>query len=90
MAKIDLGTLVATPGAIEALERASTDLFTLVARHMNGDWGTVPEEDWKLNDEAVTLGHRIVSAYVLPDDTKVWLITEADRSVTTLLLPSEY
>lgn len=90
MPKLALGQFVATPAALVALDFAHLDPLELVARHLNGDWGDVSDDDWKTNDEALTLGERVISAYKLPTNTKVWLITEADRSVTTLLLPSEY
>src|SRR5205823_2062075 len=85
-----LGRLLATPGALKALERAGETIETLLARHSTGDWGNVCEEDRKENDFSVRNGFRLLSAYKLRDDTKVWIITEADRSATTLLLPDEY
>jgi len=57
---------------------------------MKGDWGQVCAEDWRLNDEAVQDGSRIVSAYITLKGVKIWIITEADRSTTTILLPDEY
>jgi hypothetical protein len=66
-------------------------MFSLFQRHAQGDWGDVCEEDWALNDLALADGDgRIFSSYELPESGKVWVITEADRSVTTLLLPEEY
>jgi hypothetical protein len=59
-------------------------------RHARGDWGDVDAHDKRANDAAVKQGTRIVSAYVLDDGTRVWIITEADRSSTTILLPEEY
>jgi hypothetical protein len=88
--KFSLGNVCATPGALHALERADTSLITLLGRHATGDWGIVCKEDAKANEDALRYGARILSAYKLRDGTKVWLITEADRSVTTLLLPDEY
>jgi hypothetical protein len=85
-----LGSLVATPGALAALERASQLPTTFISRHVCGDWGTVCDDDKKLNDAAVTDGTRILSAYETAGGEKVWVITEADRSATTLLLPDEY
>jgi hypothetical protein len=90
---IELGQVVATPGALRALETADAGPFTgllLLARHQAGDWGNVDAEDRSANDRAVTTGDRILSAYVLDDGTKLWIITERDRSVTTILLPEEY
>ena len=85
-----LGKLLSTPGALDALEQAQVHPFELLRRHWSGDWGDLCDEDKHLNDEAVKGGSRIFSAYILPTNTKVWLITEWDRSATTLLLPSEY
>ena len=85
-----LGQVVATPGALEALEEAGQEPLEFLQRHQVGDWGIVPEEDKKENDFSVTRYLRILSAYELKTGVKIWLITEADRSVTTFLLPSEY
>ena len=88
--RLPLGQVVATPGALEALEEAEVQPATLLVRHQRGDWGELDEDDKRLNDEAVTDEGRILSAYVLPTGVKVWIITEWDRSATTFLLPSEY
>lgn len=85
-----LGQVVATPGALAALEKAGQTPDELIARHVAGDWGVVPPEDAKLNDDALKYGGRLFSAYLLRDQTRIWLITEWDRSVSTLLLPEEY
>lgn len=85
-----LGRIVATPGAIKALEDAGDSAFKLLDRHRNGDWGAVCGEDGKENDLAIREGHRILSSYRTSLGTKVWVITEADRSTTTLLLPEDY
>lgn len=85
-----LGRIVATPGALEVLAAASVDSAALLARHAVGDWGELSEADWQENEFSLNNGFRLLSSYRLPDGTKVWLITEADRSATTLLLPSEY
>jgi hypothetical protein len=85
-----LGQVVATPGALEALQEAGQDPRALLRRHQSGDWGEVPAEDKQENDFSVQQGFRILSAYTLSTSVKLWLITEWDRSVTTLLLPSEY
>lgn len=87
--KFELGQIVATPGAIEVLGISEVDGFELLARHVSGGWGTVGEEDSKENNFSVENGYRILSAYEVGSE-KIWCITEADRSVTTLLLPSEY
>lgn len=89
-AKFDLGILVATPGAIEARDKAEDSFGLLLARHSRGDWGDLNDEDKQANEQALKSGARILSAYKLKDGTKVWIITEADRSATTILLPEEY
>lgn len=85
-----LGQVVATPGALEALEKAGQTAEEFISRHVSGDWGTLPPEDMQANDDALSRGGRIFSAYILKDGTKIWLITESDRSVSTLLLPGDY
>ena len=87
---LSLGQLVATPGALAAMTAAGHDAAEFLARHRNGDWGEVPADDWKSNNDALVAGDRILSAYRLKDETRIWIITEADRSVTTILLPDEY
>ena len=82
-----LGRVVATPGALEAVPRLSIN--AALARHQSGDWGKLPVPDLKMNDRAVHLQERILSSYEAAG-TKFWIIIEADRSVTTILLPSEY
>jgi hypothetical protein len=88
--KFSMGQVVATPGALDALGESHQDLNQFLARHAMGDWGEVGEEDWRANDAALEQGMRIVSAYTMANEEKLWLITEWDRSVTTALLPSEY
>ena len=80
---------MATPNALEVLAQHNTSCFSLLARHQSGDWGNVPAEDALSNQEAIERGYRIMSVYPL-ETAKVWIITEADRSVTTVLLPEEY
>jgi len=89
-ASFDPGRIVATAGALEALERAGETPITFLRRHVAGDWGNVDEHDRAENDLSVREGFRLLSAYELSDRTKIWIITEADRSSTTILLPSEY
>jgi hypothetical protein len=89
-AKFDAGRIVATPGALNALSRSGEDVAGYLARHLAGDWGDVPPEDALENDVAVSQGSRVLSAYRLADGTALWVITEADRSSTCLLLPDEY
>ena len=85
-----LGRVVATRGALAAIERSGDTAVNLLQRHERGDWGVVCPEDWERNDAAIKVGLRIVSSYRLKDSETIWCLTEADRSVTTLLLPDEY
>ena len=85
-----LARVVATPGALEAFESADERPQSYLDRHAGGDWGELGDDDKMLNDLAVTHDERILSAYTLKDGTKIWIITEADRSSTTILLPEEY
>jgi hypothetical protein len=86
----DLGQIVATPGALEALQRASQAPANFLRRHVSGDWGDVNGHDSKANWIAVREGDRILSSYKTRLGDTIWLITESDRSVTTFLLPDEY
>lgn len=89
--RFPLGRVVATPGAILALESAGVLPDQLLARHHTGDWGNLDEEDKQENEFAVYNELRIFSSYKLASTgEKVWIITEADRSATTILLPHEY
>ncbi len=88
--KFQLGTVVATPGAQEAFQVAGVLFAPYLQRHATGDWGEVSADDKRLNDVALRTGDRLLSAYTLPGGTRVWIITEADRSATTFLLPGEY
>lgn len=89
-AKFPLGQIVATPGALEALNEAGQGVLEFLIRHATGDWGDIDREDAAENQLALTEGFRILSVYRTRNSVKFWVITEADRSVTTLLLPSEY
>ena len=85
-----LGQVVATPGALDLLDRSATNAHDLLQRHQSGDWGSVPPEDAEQNQKAIATDCRILSSYWLSATERLWIITEADRSVTTLLLPDEY
>jgi hypothetical protein len=86
-----LGQIVATPGSLALLEQTQTDVIDLLIRHVKGDWGVVCDADARLNDQAVTDGTRVISSYELGDRReKLWIITDADRQATTVLLPAEY
>lgn len=85
-----LGQVVATPAALELLDRAAVNALDLLHRHQSGDWGNVPPEDAIENTHAIAAGNRILSSYDVTADERIWVITEADRSSTTLLCPSDY
>jgi hypothetical protein len=85
-----LGQLVATPGALAALEKAGQGPLEFLSRHVHGDWGDLCEEDRRENQFSLERGFRILSSYRTLTDVKLYVITEADRSVTTILLPEEY
>ena len=88
--RFPLGRLVATPGALQALRESMQNAVEFLARHGSGDWGEVCEEDRQENELSLKEGFRILSAYRTKLGEKIWVITEADRSVTTILLPEEY
>ena len=88
--RFSLGRLVATPGALRAFEASGERPLPYIDRHLFGDWGDLDAEDCATNEDAIRLGLRILSAYHLKDGAKLWIITEADRSSTCLLLPDEY
>ena len=85
-----LGRLVATPGALDILTHAGQSPSEFLSRHQGGDWGECCPEDARENELSVKQGFRILSVYSTCKGEKLWIITEADRSATTLLLPSEY
>ena len=89
-ARFPPGQIVATPGALAALEEAGESPGILLKRHLSGDWGEVDEHDRRENELSIAQGFRLLSAYPLSNGIKLWIITEADRSSTTILLPSEY
>ena len=88
--RFPLGRVVATPGALRALEDANQNPVEFLERHQAGDWGELCDEDKDENEFSVRNGFRILSAYRTQNDVKIWIITEADRSATTFLLPHEY
>jgi len=90
VAMFNLGRVVATPNALALLEQHGVAPLTLLKRHAAGDWGNVPSDDAKANQDALKFGRRLLSVYSIAGNEKIWIITEADRSVTTLLLPSDY
>jgi len=88
--KFEVGQLIVTPGAIEALLRNRTDDRPFVNRHQTGDWGDVAPADVRENECALVQDLQLMSAYTLEDGTRLLVVTEADRSATTILLPQEY
>ncbi len=85
-----LGQTVITPGALDALAKAEQHPGDFLTRHLAGDWGEICKEDAAANQEALETDLRLMSVYTTRNQTKLWIITEADRSVTTILLPEEY
>ena len=90
-----LGNLYITPGAIRTLHKNYTTGAEFLIRHLSGDWGDLSEEDKAANDSSIETGGRLLSAYLLKDESKIWIITEAadangNRIATTILLPEEY
>lgn len=89
--RFPMGRPVITSAAQAALDTAGIEGVLLLARHIHGDWGDLGIEDLAANELALLTGKRLLSSYNLPDGrSKIWIITEADRSVTTILLPEEY
>ncbi|MDP9475092.1 MAG: hypothetical protein M3R38_05275 [Actinomycetota bacterium] len=88
----DLGRVVATPGALELLAATETNPAELLERHVSGDWGEVPPEDARENARSLKYGWRVMSSYPVGEGVgaKVWILTEADRSSTCILLPEDY
>jgi hypothetical protein len=83
-----LGRIVATPNAVQSITQ--DDILSGIQRHQAGDWGNLTDDNRAANDRALAQGGRIVSAYNAKNGTRFWLITEADRSRTTILLPEDY
>jgi len=93
--KFSLGQILATPGALEALETSGQNVQFFLARHVRGDWGEVDDEDKLANDQSLVDGSRLLSAYRTLKNTRIWIITEAaddhgHRVATTCLKPEEY
>lgn len=89
IALFELGQIVITPGSIMELARLNRHPVQLIARHVSGDWGDLVEEDIAENKLSLEKGYRLLSAYEI-EGTRFYVITEWDRSVTTVLLPVEY
>jgi hypothetical protein len=88
--KFSLGSIVATPDALAALAKTGDTSATFLRRHVSGDWGELDSDDRAENERSVDSGFRLLSAYTLSDGSRIWIITEADRSSTCILLPDEY
>src|SRR5215469_8487357 len=85
-----LGQIVASPGALEALKASQQSPAEFLARHAKGDWGELSADDVAENEFSLKNGFRLLSSYAIANGQKLWVITEEDRSLTTLLLPDEY
>lgn len=90
MTKFPLGQVVATPAALDALRDSGQGAHEFLVRHNNGDWGECDKEDAEANEQALKDGGRIFSVYHTRKKVKIWIITEADRSSTCVLLPDDY
>ena len=88
--KFSPGQVVVTPGFLEAIHNTGDRIVPYLLRHVQGDWGELDAHDVRENEFSLQRGLRLLSAYRLSDNTKFWVITEADRSATTFLLPEEY
>lgn len=85
-----LGQVVATPNAIDALRTNNQSVFTFINRHQSGDWSEMSEDDQHANRDSVAGDTRILSSFAMLGGDRIWVLTEADRSATTVLLPEEY
>jgi hypothetical protein len=88
--KFELGALVSTPGALELLASAGKQPLDYIIRHISGDWGDIDEHDRLVNEQALAHGGRLLSSYRIAGEERIWVISESDRSATTILLPSDY
>lgn len=88
--RFQAGQVVMTAGVNDSVQRGAFNPGLYLQRHLNGDWGDLCDEDRRANDDALKHGDRLFSSYQVTPDLKLWIITEWDRSVTTLLLPDEY
>ncbi len=88
--KFSHGQVVSTPAALDAIEQSGQTPEFFLDRHVKGDWGCVCTDDQQANDDALVHGTRILSAYKTLKGVRLWIVTEADRSATTILLPEEY
>lgn len=84
------GALIISPGVDALMKAERLDPFHYFGRHILGNWGDICDEDRQLNEDALIFGYRLMSVYDIEPGLKLWIITEADRSATTILLPEEY
>ncbi|MDE2051292.1 MAG: hypothetical protein KGJ72_09760 [Gammaproteobacteria bacterium] len=84
------GRLLITPGVRALIQETRLNVLPYLHRHLQGDWGDLCDADRRANDAALCNGDRLLSSYAVSPTQKLWIITEYDRSVTTLLLPDEY
>lgn len=90
VARFTLGQTLITPGALEALQISGQTAIEFLRRHISGDWGELSDDDVKENELSLEQGFRLLSRYQTSKGERLWIITEADRSATTILLPIEY
>lgn len=88
--RFPLGRVCVTRGVHELMQAGELDPIPLLERHARGDWGDLSSSDQQQNDKALQAGDRLFSSYDVAPRSRIWIITEWDRSVTTILLPSEY
>jgi hypothetical protein len=88
--KVELGRVLATPDALAALEESGQSPAEFLDRHAAQDWGEVCQDDWQLNDLALVQGDRLLSSYRTKKNVVIWVISDSDRSATTILLPENY
>jgi hypothetical protein len=88
--KLELGSVIVTPKASQALNESGQSPDEFLARHESGDWGEVGSADWKENELSLCKGFQVFSIYKLSNSEEIWIITQPDRSATTILLPEEY
>lgn len=88
--RFPLGVLVVTPPTLEAIDASGESPYKYLTMHCTGNWGKLCPEDWAINDDALKTGSRILSAYTRNSGVSIWIITEWDRSATTILLSSDY
>jgi hypothetical protein len=88
--RFSAGQVVATPGALAAMQAHGCSPLDLLRRHLSGDWGTVPREDAQANEQALKYGDRLLSSYLIAPGVVIWLITKASLDCSTFLTPSEY